>query len=1313
MWNLELSTRQAPIEHTLHAHSRAITDINFAVFHPEMLATCAVDAFVHCWDLRTPARPVVSFSDWFAGATQVKWNRQDQHIIASSHDKYLRIWDDRKGALPLKTIEAHETKIYGIDWNRTKASKIITCSLDCTVKLWDYDVSEAEPERVIQTPYPVWRARHTPFGCGVLAMPQRGNNNLHMYDRRPENAVYKEGSDELRPNYTFTGHREQAKEFLWRARGTIDNNTDDRDFQLVTWGADRELILHKLGPRQLQAVGFHKGMHLEENWELTRRGSPYRSFRETPPTPILATTDDANQSLSAGMYSGTSPGMSKAPIPVAGGWGNGDTTMTYSGMETRNSKNQDKGLINWMKGVRFGKRGATESERRKSRKFSVMTDMRSMDVENLPENLSDEIIHVGERFTKVTFEEADVSTRHVRVSLNGPWAPDGRLAFLQLRLDFPQDYPEASPPTFQLEHTSSLPEKKFVEIENGLRTIAAGYLVHRRGCLEAVLSYLLGERDIQESTDWLTRGESPGDSEAQEESSSDEEDALLGDPGPGESQNLEMEDSMGSGILGTNTNVPLPRKCSALWAPDGRLVCFFPPKEEQRSMLQHVAFGDSSRPRSGREIFEGFGRLHTDSPDLILKNRNVVEGEIIDSDGSDAESSTSSSSSSSSSGGPDMLPTHFQPPAAWHGGSLRIQKMKTHSTDGSLPTSNGLARRMVFSKNKTIIALHTVDDVLPSKRDLAQEYLLFGEGQALCAHNSGVALKHELPDIADIWGLIGLILTDSVPLSLLSINGGSESVAVLAQRALVRINRIDSGLDLSFDEPNGILDPHERSLVKWGNHPFSGNWLVQRLFDHFEKIADVQMLAMLSCVFAQSSVERSADQISYLELPISMKLPAQARDYFPTMEAALGYCETAISSTSSPPQFKTPGTTYGSIESSAFRNSDPATPFSTSATPPMPPMPLSRGSTLLSVTQSLSTSPDRHRVSIPSAHSSFAASMWSRPFNLASSPPTRQRLSGEDMSSYTPPNDGTTGAKGTRNVFRSDSTIRTSYMAHGLTDEYDCGSSTEEDEPSLPMVAIKLNMKNQDLFDGEATASVPILHSKDAHIYAGYREAYAHMLGAWGMALQRNEVLKYNGIVSTTSGERGDRNSQSTLTLPKPGLNMDSDDSLGLHIARCCTKCSRVDTNGTAGRLETMCSRCNVKYQIMPCTVCLQPIYGLYKVCLSCGHAAHDTCLHLLLDSLPDDELQCESGCGCDCKSFAVVDSEEIDASARDSSDDEVADQWRESVMQVHQYGGPHFRSGSVNLVDVRRVTGLAARQETLPPRPGTMQFGRRRSFLN
>lgn len=46
-----------------------------------------------------------------AGATQVKWNRREPHVIASAHDSRVLIWDDRMGATPMTTINGHDAKI--------------------------------------------------------------------------------------------------------------------------------------------------------------------------------------------------------------------------------------------------------------------------------------------------------------------------------------------------------------------------------------------------------------------------------------------------------------------------------------------------------------------------------------------------------------------------------------------------------------------------------------------------------------------------------------------------------------------------------------------------------------------------------------------------------------------------------------------------------------------------------------------------------------------------------------------------------------------------------------------------------------------------------------------------------------------------------------------------------------------------------------------------------------------------------------------------------------------------------------------------
>lgn len=403
LWNLEMKDTQYSIEHVLHGHTRAITDINFSAHHPDILATCAVDSFVHCWDIRHPRKPALSFCDWYAGATQIKWNRQDSHILASSHDKILRIWDDRKGAHPLRSIEAHSTKIYGVDWDRTATKRITTCSLDKTIKFWDYTIESDEALHTIHTGFPVWRARHTPFGMGLLAMPQREDNDLHLYDRRRLAATDSSSAGPL--VHSFEGHQNQVKEFLWRPRGTVRESIDDREFQLVSWGADRVLRLHRLGEEVLDAVGYEKGQKPTAHLNLTRKNAVYKTLRETP---SITDGDDRGippalrSPLSAGMRAestayGVSRGFSIDMTP----WNAQRQSMAAS--KTEISRDMDP--ISWMKGVKIGRKDPSHGTINHGLSSLLLPGHKVDHAGERFESLGEELTHAADKFTKVAFQD--------------------------------------------------------------------------------------------------------------------------------------------------------------------------------------------------------------------------------------------------------------------------------------------------------------------------------------------------------------------------------------------------------------------------------------------------------------------------------------------------------------------------------------------------------------------------------------------------------------------------------------------------------------------------------------------------------------------------------------------------------------------------------------------------------------------------------------------------------------------------------------------------------------------------------------------
>jgi WD repeat-containing protein 59 len=92
-------------------------------------------------------------------------------------------------------------------------NEIATCSLDRTIKTWDMQANTSldglkYPVSTIHAKYPVWRARHLPFGRGLLSLPQRGSTELEMW----KNEVVVE---------RFAGHNDVVKEFVWR-KGTSE-----------------------------------------------------------------------------------------------------------------------------------------------------------------------------------------------------------------------------------------------------------------------------------------------------------------------------------------------------------------------------------------------------------------------------------------------------------------------------------------------------------------------------------------------------------------------------------------------------------------------------------------------------------------------------------------------------------------------------------------------------------------------------------------------------------------------------------------------------------------------------------------------------------------------------------------------------------------------------------------------------------------------------------------------------------------------------------------------------------------------------------
>lgn len=1150
VWNLNAKSSSAAIEHTLHAHSRAITDINFSAFELDILATCAVDSYVHCWDLRRPQKPAMTFADWNAGATQVKWNRQDPNILASSHDRFLRIWDRRKGAYPLKSIEAHHTKIYGIDWNRTKASSLLTCSLDKTIKLWDYEKDDDEPDRVIRTNYPVWRARHTPFGWGILAMPQRGDFGLHLYDRRLNEDTPRDGF--VRPAHSFEGHDDQVKEFLWRARGDIDDGIDDRDFQLISWGVDRTLRLHRIESRHLRAAGFVKGEEVHRKLVITRKGAEYRTFRNEPAKEVSDQAESSSDTdgLSKLPYS---IGMSKTPLLFGAPYNDRGFALSSATMYGRKAAQRDD-PVEWLAGVKIGRKRAQTIDTMFPRPSISRTSMSDGSPQDEQEKLSEEITMIAGKYQKVDFEEADIERRLATIGLNGPWAADAKSVFLRITLKFPESYPRFAMALFTLERTTSaIPDDVIDKLNRELRVLIEHYGDRREGCLEAIVTYLLGDRSLEQSIRDADQKVKDGFLLAHtDESSSDDDDEEVGVNGG----NMENSGSGTLKISPAQANTPLPKHCGAYFANDGRLVCFFPPKE-QRSGFDLDMIRNSEHVGKHSRHLEGLGRLYERSPSSRDLARRLQDEESSEESSTGSWTSTSSSSDGSEFEDIARLPDRFGPPSAWRAAALRNYKASSHASGGQSKATQTL-------KSKSVVSIRDLTDLTLASRSLADSYRLFGSGPEICEHNAGAARQHGLENIARVWDICATLLYDKVPLKALDQPLTKGTFLTVAMRNVVCVKSKLSGFAVKFDDPPAVAKPMCTGRVKWGMHPLAQTWLIPQLFEHFERLADIQMLAMLACVLCEPP--RTIHTLTTLgagipNLPMHLQAPALSLPYFANADVA----DSSVQAFRNLALLTSPLLLTGEVTADYFSRlpvsgpsltssvqwpeglapgSQHGTPYSAGNTPPIPSKQVSQYN---SFEASLSSSPEMTGRLLRKSTSQLtnALANLTRPFstNASTSPDDRYKQESE-LSSSAPSgirwgiNTIISGAstpspeKRRRPSGRRSSEFTFDDSAYSSEDEEfdvvlkEAVLQSKENTPPEPVEAtrlIRVKLRNQEHFDLEAQPSVPLLDPTRQLQYAAYREMYAEQLSIWGLEMVRAEVLKFNGLASLKL-EASDRN---------------------------------------------------------------------------------------------------------------------------------------------------------------------------------------------
>ncbi|KAI7468685.1 hypothetical protein KC351_g13524 [Hortaea werneckii] len=643
---------------------------------------------------------------------------------------------------------------------------------------------------------------------------------------------------------------------------------------------------------------------------------------------------------------------------------------------------------------------------------------------------------------------------------------------------------------------------------------------------------------------------------------------------------------VGSGsYLPGGINVPLPKACGALFAPSGQLVTFFPPKSTRHNAPRTGEKGavvgnkEHAKARRAAQLFPTFGNL--------MSNDNLSDSEM-------------SSGSSAASPSIESLPPLAMDASMETGRSWQPQDTRMMPSE---PSAIG---------NKVIISTHDIDNFVPVSQITARDYRVLRGNESssdMCYTNGEVAEEVGLEDTASVWRLLGLLLEDAVPLDVVTQGQDQESpenILVIAQRS--RRSLRDSSLADSDPEGDSF------GKLRWADHPFAASWLVRRMLQWAEDHADIQMLACIPTILAQTSqvvseVNQTAFESMFTRLATydpdyllhsdTLKQPSlKSRPIpFPRSES---YQSTRLQ--------QTPVRTPVVSQTSSGFPSQPPTPQlgSTSSTPPttFPPLPRPN-SHRLSTSMSGSASPERYRGSFSAAAKYYAQSITDKFSSYGSSPPARRfgtsPSAANDLSTSVPTPHGS-WSKSVSFASAATSTIgtaRNSQLSRSNTDAEGYDSDKTIDDTSLPQTPKSANAPvlprffNVEAFADEVSGAaksslLPEDLAAKAVVWQGH---YAELLRCWGLWMQAAELEKAAG-------------------LARPGVGIEDGWSY-----------DGVVPVSVPGQRKATCG------------ICYAVVTGVQQLCPICLHTNHLECLIEYCDFLGREEegFECPTGCGCEC----------------------------------------------------------------------------------
>ena len=915
------------------------------------------------------------------------------------------------------------------------------------------------------------------------------------------------------------------------------------------------------------SVNYERGSLLTQN--ITRRGAVYRSYRAEP---------SVRGKVARRLSPDKSPDkISYSASPEHRVFGRSRKAGFMTGSTVLRDRRQNDAHLYWISGVRIGRSAFSTSA---ENGMSPEVDKWS----NAPGNLGEEISIVGHKFPKVKFEKISVFTGECVVGLSGPWGEnENDLVFIRVEILFPEKYPKEIP-KFKIEENHKLSEQVRARVSEELDGIASKLASRGKYCLEPCLRYLLGEEVVLEETEPDSEMEKVESlvslenfielSQGFDYSSSSSDDEII--------QNVATANKAAVFSKPAFDSTPIPKGCGAVWSKSGTLVCFFTHKNEKTVSLL-PSHGDK-RVNQLTDISKGLETEEDDSSDSFDSDGD----EFLDMRGTTIDNYWLLSSS--------RFRTNLN--------SRQLSgKGNSHGPASNTDRSQGTYK--VDYKDTNLVKLHDFKYLIPSSFELAKEYQVLGASpQDLARHNASVASKHGYHLAADCWRFIEMLLTVDLPLE-------SYFPKVFPHGVFLNIQDFDGPMFGRF---------------WWGHHPFSRTWMIDQLFEYFEKQQNVQMLANMSCILSGSTMQSSVNNRFQTQnaakwdnppLPspfhhdILPKDTNDSRDYFSGIHS---------NDSSNEDMANISEGNNSNSQSSYFINAR-FSPFDIPG----------KKANVPNISESLDSSKDGSSIMSISPEKFMVArkavaGMFSRPpiqvqqrsRNISSS-----KLAGSNPQSYKSQKSNSTSVP-----LDNDTDFLSGFYNGRLTSRdsfYDTMNGHTE-HTSNGIAKVNIEIVNDDLLDffpenrgiskDQAAASYfqPLLNPLNSERYERYRSQYAAILSYWGLNVESLEVLKFNYMMDYK------------LEAVKPSV---FNDSLSVQI-----QCRRsVKAQAEDPEIISRKSALLDSYSSQTCQYCKLFVKTRFFQCVNCEHITHFECAAEWWND-SDEEKECCSGCSCKCLNY-------------------------------------------------------------------------------